>query len=108
MREHKALTDAPAERWPVEQPPVRVVASDTLEQLRNNLKARVDYVVGLGYKASMIATTARMSEKGLQGYDDPSWNPTPQTMVQLDETIEHHMETWLEAARSSQYVQTGK
>jgi|SRR3954468_14620212 hypothetical protein len=102
MREHSDLTDAPAEQWPLKQPPVRIVAADALEQLRNNLRSRVDYVVDVfGFKASMIATTAKMSEKGLQGYADPGWNPTPQTMIQLDETIEHHLATWMEAARAA-------
>lgn len=102
------MTDSPAKRWPVEQAPARIDASAALEQLRNNLRARVGYIVDvLGFKASMIATTAKMSEKGLQGYAEAGWNPTPSTMIQLDETIEHHLDTWIEAARNAQISTSG-
>jgi transcription elongation factor len=87
------------DRWPPAPPP-RIDAFVALQRLRENLRARISYVVDtLGYRPRTIARAAGMSVKGLDGYDQPDWNAAPATMIKTDETIERQLATWIEGAK---------
>jgi hypothetical protein len=86
--------------WPPEPPP-RIDAAATLAQLRDSLREWIDYVVDLGFRPSMIATAAGMSEKGLNGYRNSDWNPTPSSMIRLNATMTRMLPAWIEQARQN-------
>lgn len=76
-----------AKRVPPLDPPPRVHAATELRHLRNNLRLRLDYVEAHGIKAATIASEAGMSRKGLQHYRSARWDPTPKTMIRIDEEL---------------------
>lgn len=95
-------------RAPPLDPPPRVHAATELRHLRNSLRLRIDFVEQvLGVKAATVANLAGMSRKGLQHYSGARWDPTPKTMVRIDQVLADNLSKWLEEAQERRAKENG-
>lgn len=68
----------------------------------DNLRLRLDYVHDvLGLRIELVALLARLSHKALRFYRSEKWNPSLSTLLQVDQTLQKHMSTWIQEKRDT-------
>src|SRR4051794_33033649 len=74
------------------QPPEAMPIHPAVE----NLRQRLDYVRDvLGLRIELVSLMANLSHKALRLYRSDKWNPSLSTLVQVDQTLQKHMASWV-------------